>query len=199
MKSLFNIYSVIALASLLLASCASKKTVTLKQVKATSGLEKYNSNYDYVKDENGLMRASSDQKSQFSRDKKFAGTQDFSGKDYSKKSYRKKRWGETSQYDKKSYAGNNNSEYKRSPYYVQQQSKLGGESRYSGNQYEKQGYTVDRTANVATGNNKVSKAPSGYVTSRANYPDPVIMSKSQYSKVNGGKLTVKETNSMLGR
>ncbi len=183
------------------ASCASQKKVTMRKAKAESGLDKFNSNYDYEKDESGLMRAVSDDKSQYSRKQGFTGTKDVQGKDYNKVGYRKKRWGQKTEYGKSQFQGKKDSNYGDSPYYVQQARMNQQKSRFEGSKYGTSGYATSN-ANVATGNNRNSNyagRTSGYVTSRENYAEPLIMSKQQYSKISQGKMSVKQTNSMLGR
>lgn len=199
-KSILNTLACVAI--VFTASCANEKTVTTKKARATSGLDKYNSNYEYTKDKNGLMRATSNKQSQFSRGKQFAGTRDYSGKDYNKKDYRTKRWGQKSDYSAQQYQGKRDSNYGNSPYYVNQARIANRDSRYSNNNYGTGSYKAGN-AHEGTGsrrNSNVSKGASGYVSSQGKYPQPLIMSKDQYTKINQQKqLTVRQSNSMLGR
>ena len=203
MQSIKQITHFLTIASVaMLASCASEKTVSVRKAKADSGLDKFNSNYDYEKDETGLMRAVSDQKSQYSRKEGFAGTnQKVTGKDYNKQSYRKKRWGQKSDYQTTEYQGRKESGLGDSPYYVQQAKINREQSRFSGSQYGTSGYETG-AANVASGARRSSNLAgktSGYVSSQGNYSEPLIMSKQDYSRVSQGKMSVQQTNSMLGR
>jgi len=176
-------------------SCSSQQTVTVNKAKAQSGLDKFNSNYDYAKDENGLLRATSNQQSQYSRKRQFSGSDNVaSGANYDKKSYRKKRWGQKSNYNSEQYQGN--TDYDKTPFYVQQARANREQSRFSQNEFAANDYSTG-TANAASGarrNSNVKHSASGYVTSQQDYPDPLILSKDDYTK-----LSVQQTNVLLGR
>lgn len=185
-----------------LGSCASEKTVSVRKAKSESGLDKFNSNYDYEKDATGLMRAVSDEKSQYSRKVEFAGTnQKVTGQDYSKQSYRKKRWGQKSEYGTSKYQGRKDSNMGESPYYVQQAKVNQQQSRFSGSRYGTSGYATNESnyASASNRSNNATSKTSGYVTSKSGYSEPLIMSKKDYSKISQGKMSVKQTNTMLGR
>jgi len=200
LRQLTHLFLIASIAGL--ASCASQKTVSVRKAKSDSGLDKFNSNYDYEKDKDGMMRAVSDDKSQYSRKEGFSGTKQVTtGKDYNKLSYRKKRWGQKSEYGKSQFQGKKDSRYGDSPYYVQQARMNNQQSRFGGSQYGTSGYATGE-ANVASGarrNNNSGRKTSGYVTTQGEYSKGIIMSKKDYTRISQGKMSVQQTNSMLGR
>ncbi len=199
-KQFTNLITIASVA--IVASCASQKTVSVRKAKSESGLDKFNANYDYEKDESGLMRAVSDDKSQYSRKEGFSGTKQVTtGKDYNKVSYRKKRWGQKSDYGTSQYQGKKDNKLGDSPYYVQQARMNQQQSTYSGSQYGTSGYSTGE-ANLVTGarrSNTSGSKTSGYVTTQDEYNKGVIMSKKDYSRISQGKMSVQQTNSLLGR
>lgn len=194
MKRVLHILPLI-LGCLLFASCASERTVSNQTTRATTGLNKYNSNYEYAKDENGLMRAQSSQRSQYESQVNHVNNRNFSGKNYSKNEFHAAGWKGNSTYQSVKYKGKTDgSRFKHAPQFVQNQAnynqKYSGtkSSHYSGNQYA-------TGSAYRTGAAHVNKNPHHYAKDKTtNYSNPVIMSPRQQAQ-----LSVKETNSMLGR
>jgi len=194
MRVLFK-YLSLATGCVLLASCASERTVSNKTSRSTEGLDKYNSNYEYTKDKNGLMRAQSGQRSQYESQVNHVSNRNFSGKNYSKNEFQASGWQGNSTYQSKKYQGKTDgSRFQHAPQFVQNQAnynkRFNGSktSHYSGNQYAKGG-----TYN--TGAAHVNRNPHHYGKDKTTlYSDPVILTPQQQSQ-----LSVKETNSMLGR
>lgn len=157
-------------------------------------MEKYGGDYEYTKDKNGMMRATSDKQSEFASKGEFSTARNFKGKDYGKESYRKKRWGNNTDYNTKQYAGNTDgSQFKSSPHYVQKQALAGSrDSRFNRSKFGTN--SVAKSNAQETNSTSVKKGQSGYVSSRGDYGDTRVMSKKEYAE-----LSVRQTNSLLGR
>ncbi len=177
-----------------LVSCASKQTITNKKVRATSGVEKYTGDYEYTKDKNGMIRATSDKQSDFSKKGAYAVSRDYKGKSYGKENYRKKRWGNNTGYNTKQYGGNlDGSQFKNSPHYVQKQALAGSrDSRFNRSEFGTN--SVSKTNAREGSANTVKKGQSGYVSNRGDFSKKRVLSKKQYAE-----LTIQQTNSLLGR
>ncbi len=183
-------------AMFMLASCASKQTVTSSKVR--SGLDQYNNGYDMKKGDHGMMRSGSDKVSEYDRKASNIGARDFSGKDYNKESYRKQRWGGNKGYNAKQYGGDTDgSKFKHSPHYVSRDTRAQANGKYStaGNgQFNTGKYAAAGSKANEGSANAVKTGTSGYVTSRNKKKQPLIMSKEDYNK-----LSVSDSKRMLGK
>ena len=185
------------LAVFVFASCASEQTVTSSTKR--SGLDKFNNGYDIEKGAHGMMRSGSDKVSQYDRKASNIGSRDFSGKDYSKQSYRKKRWGGNKGYNAKQYGGNTDgSKFQHAPDYVYRNVRAQGNGEYANannSHYKQTGEFASASERASEGNsNAVKTGSSGYVRSRNNRPEPLIMSKDDYNKLN-----INDSKRLLGR
>lgn len=183
-------------AVIMLASCASKKSVTSSKVR--SGLDQYNNGYEIEKGEHGMMQAGSEKVSQYEGKSSYIGARDFAGKNYNKESYRKERWGGNTKYDAKGYAGNTDgSRFQHSPHYVDRNARSRNNGQYAnanGEQFLTSNFSgASQRANERRASD-VKTGASGYVTSRNNMAQPLIMSKDDYNK-----LSISDSKSMLGR
>lgn len=179
-----------------LASCASETSVS--QSKVRSGLDKYNNGYEMEKGEHGMMQAGSDRISHYDSRSTHMGARDFSGKDYNKESYRRKRWGGDTRYTAQQYAGNTDgSRFQHSPHYVNRNARAGAHGKYAAanNSQFNTGRFAVRNNRANEGNaSAVRTGSSGYVTSKSNMKQPLIMSKEDYNQ-----LSIGQTKAMLGR
>jgi hypothetical protein len=186
----------LAFSVLMFASCASERTVTSGKVR--TGLDQYNNGYEMEKGEHGMMQAGSDKISQFEGKKSNIGSRDFAGKNYNKESYRKERWGGNTKYDAQKYAGNTDgSRFQHSPYYVDRNARARDNGKYAaanGSQFATEDFAAASSRANEGNSDDVKTGASGYVTSRDNRPQPLIISKDDYNKLGIG-----DTKKMLGR
>jgi len=183
--------------AVLCVSCASQKTVTNSRARATSGLDKYNSNYEYKKDENGLMRATSTKRSQYDINQtvNYRG-RDYSGKRYNTKDFRKNRWGGKDRYQVSAYNGNiDGSRFQHAPVTVDQ----GARSSKNYGNYRKVDYRTGQYSTVAAyegSARQIRTKKSGYAYRQEvqNRKRPPVLSREQHAQMN-----IQQTRALLGR
>ena len=173
--------------------------MTNSKARATAGLEKYNSNYEYTKDANGLQRVTSASRSQYDNAKSASiGARGYNGKNYGKQSYRKKRWGGNDSYAVSQYGGNTDGgRFQHAPATVARDGKssqaYGSYNKgggYRTGQYGTKG-AYEQRAQAARTQQSAYAASRGNQGKRAKAP---VMTKQQYAEIN-----IKETRGLLGR
>ena len=185
--------------AVLCVSCGSQRKVTNSKVRATAGLDKYNSNYEYTKDANGLQRVTSNSRSQYDKGKSASiGARGYNGKNYGKQSYRKKRWGGNDSYDVSQYGGKTDgSRFQHAPLTV---SRDGKSSQSYGSYNKRGGYRTGQYATSGAYEQRAQAArtkQSDYAATRGNggkRAKAPVMSKQQYAEIN-----IKQTRGLLGR
>jgi len=116
----------------------------------------------------------------------------FEGKTYGTDQYKSKSWNGSKNYGRKSYSGNTNASQLKVASVMDGQTARGGgeQSRYSGSGYNTSNYnTSSAREGQAT---PVNRNASNYAAKRL--PLPKVMSEREYQK-----MTIEETNSLLGR
>ena len=190
-RGLFLPLSIICM---VLGACESETTTTKHKVsKDPWGNELP---FSIGKDDDGNPMMKSDKRSSFdNKQSNIASGKDFSGSDYSKKSYRKERWGGDTSFGRKKYAGNTSAErYKKEPWYVRKQASASGQQATASNKkFSVNPFRSNRTSSVNS--RQVSTSQDSKINNRRqSYKQPNITDWKEQ-----GGLSVKDTNSMLGR
>ena len=199
-------FSIISIVCVALVSCGgSEQTVTKERVSHGDPLlDKYASNHGYAKS-GGVVRSHSDEQSEYAG-KRFYGSNDFSGKDYTTNGYATKRWGNNKYAGKTRYAGNTDgSKYQYSPEFVQRQARQ-GEMVANANGQGFDAASVDRKISRANNARRMEHKQSWYAK-RNNVADPVIIPWKEQNKLNpsnDGKmklsdLSVEDAKVIMGR
>ena len=194
MKSLCQILiqSSLVIGVMLFVSCGNKSTTKVSQKKVRSGLDKYNNGYDLEAGEHGMMQSKSTKRSHFDNLRTTAsGNGTVRKTDYNKDSYRKKRWGGDSSYGKKSFNGAG--DYKAAAYKASQNTSFDKDFSAGGSNYQGKSFTTSNTTQERRAG-YIKTGSSGYVTSKEDVPDPVVISREEYNL-----LGVKDSNYLLGR
>lgn len=195
MRFLRTIPMILSGAVILLASCASERSVSYSRGNSGFG-ERYMSDVQYERQDDGSVRPNKDVRSQYDGKTEYISGRDFGGKDYTTEKYGKKRWGQNTNYGNKKYAGGTDgSRFQYSPQFVQQQARMQGQqARVSGQNYGTGQYATAQ-ANVANRNRSMDK-PSDAETNvrRGVYKQPDVISKEDYSNI-----SVEESRRLLGR
>lgn len=185
----------VGIGSVLLSSCASEREVTYEKAEAT-GLAQYQSDVRYMVDEQGNVQPTGqDQRSQFESKGNYYQAQSQMNSEYSKPEYSASRWQQNTSYSKKSYAnGDRSSNYKNSPYFVQQQASVQGlQSNVGGQQFSGTNEYYQSNARAGGADTAVAK-PTDAGTSNRDLPAPKVYTLGEVNQ-----LGVDDTNSMLGR
>ena len=186
---------ILSVIGLLLASCASETTTTEHKVnKDAFGKELP---FSVGKDADGNPMMKSDKRSRYeNKNSNIESNRDFSGNDYTKKSYRKDRWGGDSHFGKKTYAGNTSADrYKKEPWYVRKQASSANKQATASNKnYSVNPFRRSGRASEQGGRRMTTTQDARTSNSRQSYKQPEI---THWKEQNG--LSVKDTNSMLGR
>jgi len=124
------------------------------------------------------------------------------GKDYSKQSFKKENYANKADYSKQSFQGNKSAAgYSGSPYYVKQASDRSETSTFNNSNFNTSGYRTGASTAVtsANRNSNFSNTRNAYTASKSGYKEPLIISRDDYNNSQKAKLTVKQSNSLLGR
>lgn len=180
--------------TLMLGSCASKRTVSKSQVRVDPWGNP--EQFSLGKDAEGNPLMKSDLRSSFEgKTSQLTQGRDFNGKDYRTKSYAKKRWAGDTQFKAKQYAGNTDaSQYKMEPWFVRQQALADGKKASA----DGQGYRTTQyetpTAREQSSERIEGSSDAETDARRRVYQQPEII---DWKEQKG--LGVKDTNRLLGR
>lgn len=182
-------------ALVVLAGCATERRVVGTDTKTAKDplLKKYASNFKYEKGEDGMIKASSDQRSEFES----MMFDDAKGKDLSKKgfnteTFKSKMWGGKKDFATREFSGQDKSV--KTPYFVTKQAKEGQTLFSDGDkEFAKKASDVSKD-NWFAASRKVDVHNNSRI---GNTPDvePKIMDyRGEYARK-----TIEETNNILGR
>lgn len=192
--SLFQII-VASCVAVLMSSCASEQTVSQSKVRKDAWGKDLP--FTVGKDADGNPVMKSDKRSQFeNKSSNSMSNRDFRGQDYTKKSYRKDRWGGGKSFGLKKFEGNTDaSRYQKEPWFVKKQALKGSsQARVSNKKFLVNPFRSQKKS-YTRGVRELPKPESSRVIQKRNsMGQPTITDwKSQKG------LSVKDTNSMLGR
>ncbi len=190
----FGPFLTLSLICLILGACESETTTTEHKLSQDPWGNELP--FSVGKDADGNPMMKSEKRSGFeNKQSNLASNRDFSGDDYTKKSYRKERWGGDTAFSRKKYAGDTSAErYKKEPWYVRKQASASGtQATASNKKFSVNPFRTNR-ATEQGGRRISSKQDYKVSNSRQTYKQPTITDRKDQ-----GGLSVKDTNSMLGR
>ncbi|MBK1791510.1 hypothetical protein [Persicirhabdus sediminis] len=190
-------------ASVLVASCATERTVTTRKVQSKDGFgDKYTTDVKMTTQEDGSVKVENGKRSQYDRNSnnKYGNNLPFGSQDYAAKDRGRSSWNGNTKYNQgKSYQGNTTSNYgNESPAFLNYQSQANaqGQTAYGSDKGYSTGSYSSRSTSTTQQKRMRTQQDAASASTQKTFAQPSITNwKDQQS----GGMSISETSSMMGR